>query len=163
MYKLIICDIDGTLANNHQRADLIPHKLKQGSEEAWREFNEACFFDDRIQPTVGFVHMMQGLGAQVFFITSRGESANTPTRLWLKAIFGEWPNNILRMRSSGDNRTPTASKLEMIEGILKASSYDTDEMLLIDDSQELLTAVKAKYNNINMLLVGGDHDISKAK
>lgn len=163
MYKLIICDIDGTLANNHQRADLIPHKLKQGSEEAWREFNSACVFDDKIQSTIDFVQLMQDAGAQVFFITSRGEIANTSTRIWLKNAFGEWPNNILRMRASGDNRTPTASKLEMIEGILKASSYDTDEMLLIDDSQELLNAVKAKYNNINMLLVGGDHDISKAK
>lgn len=121
-----IVDIDGTLADNHRRAQLLdwhckycnsqrpgtasnchicnaPGAAKAATPESWEEFlNPALMLKDQVQPNSlkGVQHLRQ-LGYQITFLTGRREASRSETDKWLTTKGFKQSQDLLVMRPTG--------------------------------------------------------------
>ncbi len=134
--KVIICDIDGTVAKKGDRdifdwskvdCDLpiqpVIDIIKSLSEESIYESIKlpgcGCCYEDKYSPVY-----------EIIFLSGREESCKEMTIEWLKkhGIWGLWENNDgyeskLLMRKTGDYRDDTIIKKEIYENEIK-NKYD---------------------------------------
>lgn len=97
--KLIIFDLDGTLANNQHRQHFLetygPRAVKD-----WGAFSANCDKDIPIQPVIDCLYALQDAGFNIEIWTGRTAAVIDKTKMWLGENFlGDIP---LRMRPVGD-------------------------------------------------------------
>lgn len=126
MKKIVICDIDGTIANNDHRQDLL------NTHDDWDNFFLAMMDDKPIEKVINLVKEKKIEGKDINFITGRPERYREMTLTWLKQHFKF--NFSLFMRKDNDRRSKLISKKEIFETNFKKSSIDC----CIDNDQELL-------------------------
>lgn len=114
--KLVIVDIDGTIAKIGDRLKYLKTKPKD-----YDRFYKSCFDDEPIIPVIRIVHTFYDSYARVVFCTGRSDLVREQTYAWLIKYCDHWslcPEDLL-MRKSDDKRSDTIVKPELLkaEGI----------------------------------------------
>ena len=126
MSKIVLCDIDGTIANNDHRQ----HYLK--GKKDWDGFFSELINDEPIFPIINKVIEEHNAGKNIIFLTGRPERYRKSTILWLKRYFN-FDLEIL-MRKDTDRRDKLITKKEMFE-----QNFDKEHIeLIIDNDKDLL-------------------------
>ena len=115
MANIILCDIDGTVANNDHRQHFLEGK------KDWEGFFSELVNDLPIQIIIDKVIQEQANGKELVFLTGRPERYRYSTTLWLKEHF-DFEFKLL-MRNDGDQR----NKLE-IKRIIFSENFEANEI-----------------------------------
>ena len=141
--NVVICDLDGTLADVNHRLHYIKNDdgtLKPYAERDWDSFNEACAED---RPNTDVIEILRSLirspnGARmVYFLSGRNEVVRDTTVAWLQKYVLPNESKIsinkdLRMRKADDRRPDTEVKLEMVREL---GLTPDDVLCILDDRQ----------------------------
>ena len=126
MKNIILCDIDGTVANNDHRQDLLKNY------KDWDKFFSELVNDVPIYEIISLVNQEYENGLEVIFITGRPERYRKITHDWLSQYF-KFELNIM-MRSDSDKRNKLLIKSEMLENFDKKKQvlrvYENDPDLI---------------------------------
>ncbi len=139
--KLIICDIDGTIANIEHRL----HYIK-GPKKDWDSFTKMCVFDEPYEDVIeildSLIHgwtwdVCCSVEREFYFFSGRSEVAREATEEWLKKhipVIREHDNKNweLHMRKEGDFRNDVEVKREMIHSL---NIKPDDVLCILDDRQ----------------------------
>lgn len=143
--NLIICDLDGTLANIEHRL----HYIK-GPKKDWDSFTKACVDDEPYKDVIEILWNVYDAGRRrgkegsdriVYFFSGRSEVVRKETEEWLQRYVlttsmrndDKKPN--LFMRKEGDYRPDTTIKYEMMYEL----KITTDDVLcILDDRQSVV-------------------------
>ena len=116
MANIILCDIDGTVADNSHRQHFLEGK------KDWDGFFSELVNDLPIHPIIDKINQEQADGKEIVFLTGRPERYRYSTTLWLKEYFNfEFR---LLMRKDGDQRHKLEIKKDIFHKNLK-----TDDIL----------------------------------
>ena len=138
--NLIICDLDGTIANIEHRL----HYIK-GPKKDWDSFTKACVDDEPYKDVIAILDSLAlGMGSgcnvcgaverEFYFFSGRSEVVRKETEEWLKKHVPitedrDWE---LYMRKEGDYRPDTTIKYEMM---YELKITPDDVLCILDDRQ----------------------------
>jgi len=141
--NLIICDLDGTIANIEHRL----HYIK-GPNKDWASFTKACVNDEPYKDVIEILDSLalgMGNGCNVcgaverefYFFSGRSEVVRKETEEWLKEHVPitedrDWE---LYMRKEGDYRPDTTIKYEMM---YELKITPDDVLCILDDRQSVV-------------------------
>jgi phosphoglycolate phosphatase-like HAD superfamily hydrolase len=127
MKKIVIFDIDGTLADCRHRQIHV-----QGKNKNWKEFFRAA---DDDEPIEGVVHILKSLwkhrDCRIVLCTGRPESMRPRTLRWFEKY--EIFHDELMMRKEGDYRQDAIVKKEMLLELGKENI-----LFAIDDRKQVV-------------------------
>ena len=126
MKKIILCDIDGTIANNDHRQHFL-----QGKKD-WDGFFSELINDEPIIRIIKKINAYHDEGKNIIFLTGRPERFRYSTTLWLKENF-EFEFKLL-MRKDSDYR----NKLEVKEEIFNENFSSNDIECIFDNDEDLI-------------------------
>lgn len=130
--KVIVFDIDGTLANSEHRMHWVSSKPKN-----WAACDAAIPQDTTHSDIVWLLHSLATRHIRLIICTGRGESTRAVTEAWLKKYIGHY--DALYMRPSGDYRKDSIVKVELLQQI----TYDYGKPYLwFDDRQQVVDAIR---------------------
>ncbi len=129
MYKVILVDIDGTIADASKRV----HYLK-GPKKNWDSFYEACHLDDPIPEVIDLVKNLMS-SYRVIFCTGRRESERQKTWQWLKDHEIYITTCKLLMRKEGDYRPDHVCKPELVK---EAHIKNEDIAFVLEDRDSMV-------------------------
>mgnify|MGYP006111113763 FL=1 len=143
MSKIVLCDIDGTVANNDHRQ----HLLKEFKD--WDKFFAALIDDKPIPKVIDLIKKYNLDGQKICFITGRPERYRLETENWLNQVFDF--HFTLIMRKNGDARNKVEIKRELFN-----SNFISQDILISIENDELLCQLWAslglKVLNVNKFL-----------
>ena len=126
MSNIILCDIDGTVANNEHRQ----HYLK--NQKDWKSFFDEMVNDIPIHDVINKIIEEKNEGKEIVFITGRPESYRNTSMIWLSKYFSF--NFGLLMREDKDHRNKVIVKKDIFE-----KKFSIGEIsYVIDNDKELL-------------------------
>jgi phosphoglycolate phosphatase-like HAD superfamily hydrolase len=134
MTKVIVFDIDGTLANIEHRRSFVATKPKN-----WKAFNAGIPNDTPHEDIVDLVHLFWDAGHRVVLCSGRGEESREVTEKQMMA-FGV-PYHRLFMRPAGDHRPDDIIKVELLQQIRKDWGNPT---YWFDDRTRVVNAIRAE-------------------
>lgn len=126
MKKIILCDIDGTIANNDHRQHFLEGK------KDWDGFFSELINDEPIFPIINKVIEEHNSGKDIIFLTGRPERYRYSTLLWLKEYF-QFELKLL-MRMNNDQRNKLIVKTEIFNQYIDKNLVD----YIIDNDQDLI-------------------------
>ena len=149
--EILICDLDGTLANGDHR---LPYILKDKKDwTAYYRFMERDVLVRGVYDIVTAQLPMTFQAESLVILTGRPERFREVTEIWLgrnKIEYG-W----LVMRENGDKRENHVYKRDILQQLQRCSGGIS---LFVDDN---LPAVKAAYElGLRFMLVGGPENCS---
>jgi predicted kinase len=128
---IVICDIDGTLAN-------IDHRLHyvKGDKKDWDGFFTHMMSDIPRTEVVDMILKYEEAGHEIFFVSARPDNYRAFTEDWIvnKAFNGYKPHKTLFMRRAGDTREDS----EIKKGIYSAYFKDLPIETVIDDRPRVI-------------------------
>ncbi len=139
MKHVIICDIDGTIADVRHRL----HYIQNGDgtkkkKPDWDAFHGSCVFDTPFLDVMEVVHTlyrsnenMYRRDKDLYFLSGRNDVVREQTKAWLWN-YGFYQYTDLIMRKAGDRRPDTQVKLEMIRQL---GLTPHDVLCIFDDRQ----------------------------
>jgi 3-deoxy-D-manno-octulosonate 8-phosphate phosphatase KdsC-like HAD superfamily phosphatase len=149
--KIIICDLDGTIANVQHRLHYIKNPdgtMKPYAERDWNSFNAACGDDEPYMDNIEILQsLVLGMGdgcnvcgaieREFYFFSGRNESVRSETIEWLQRHVPitedrDWE---LYMRSENDFRPDTTVKYEMM---YELKIMPEDVLCILDDRQSVV-------------------------
>jgi phosphoglycolate phosphatase-like HAD superfamily hydrolase len=139
--KIIVFDVDGTLANCDHRRHYVACKPKN-----WGAFNRAMKFDTPHDDIIWLYKLMKDAGHTILIASGRGEENRRDTEIWLASV-GVVPSKIY-MRPANDHRKDDIIKAELLEQI--RAEYG-EPYMVIDDRQQVVDMWRA--NGIRCLQV----------
>lgn len=140
---IILCDLDGTLANVDHRLHFV--KVAEGEKKDWKGFFDAIPLDTPRQDVIDIVMEYEGKGHPIFFVSARPDTYREATEAWLeKAFNGYTPNVTLIMRSSRDSRPDTEVKSDMYDKYFKDFPIEA----VIDDRPSVIRMWREKGLNV---------------
>jgi len=140
MKEVIICDIDGTIADVRHRLHYIqnPDGTKKAKPD-WAAFHAACVDDPPFEDVIEVVDALSagscGCGStskDLHFLSGRNEVAREITRKWLEKRSWGWRDQPLHMRKANDRRPDHIIKLEMVREL----GLTPDKVLCIFDDRQ---------------------------
>lgn len=157
---LVICDIDGTVANNDHRAHLVePEDGSRPTDEMWAKFMapELIVQDT---PIPGAYSTLSNLiehneNLQLVWLTGRGGTLHEPTFQWLAKHFPDlMPHSFLITRPEEHEHTKAVVyKTAMIEKLMENIVWKTQTKLAFDDDRYLWPV----YKKYGMLALRAPH------
>jgi len=149
--NVVICDLDGTLADVNHRLHYIKNDdgtLKPYAERDWDSFNDACRYDAPNEDVMDILRSLM-LAAhwgrseapprerEVYFLSGRNDVVRDTTVAWIqKYVLPDESrlaiNKKLRMRKADDRRPDTEVKLEMVREL---GLTPDDVLCVLDDRQ----------------------------
>ena len=148
MKNVILCDLDGTLANLEHRLHYIKNPdgtMKPRAERDWDGFNKACVDDAPYEDVMQIVKALtfghsNGCGfcgaveREVYILSGRNEVVRAETIEWLKKhVHEDWDyDELLVMRKANDRRPDTEVKLDMVRQL---GLTPEDVLCVLDDRQ----------------------------
>ena len=145
--EVILCDVDGTLADVNHRLHYIKNDdgtLKPYAERDWDSFNDACRYDVPNNDVIEILHEVANLGActhlgeytgrEVYILSGRNEVTRRRTVKWLKKYVYSYLDydTHLVMRKADDRRPDTEVKLEMVQEL----GLTPDKVLCVLDDRQ---------------------------
>ena len=127
MKNIILCDIDGTVANNDHRQHFLEGK------KDWDGFFSQLINDKPIYSIINKVNNEYLTGKKIIFLTGRPERYRYSTSLWLKKYFN-FELRIL-MRKDNDQNNKLKVKREIFEDNFLPNEID----YIIDNDKELIS------------------------
>ncbi len=109
--KIVICDIDGTIANNDHRQHFLEGK------KDWEGFFNCADKDRPIKKIIQEVISFHKKDHEIIFVSGRPELYRTLTKKWLEKFFNFKIN--LYMRRAGDKRNKVLVKQDIFYNELK--------------------------------------------
>ena len=129
--KIVICDIDGTVANNDHRQ----HLLK--GFKTWDLFFNALDKDTPILEVIEYVLKLYSNGKKIVFITGRPERFRKPTLRWLSRYF-DFELNVF-MRENNDIRHKKLVKKDIF-----TNNFNSEQIYIaIENDLELIDLWKS--------------------
>ena len=128
MSKIVLCDIDGTIANNDHRQHYLEGK------KDWEGFFSELSSDTPIYDVINMVKDLFTSGKEIVFLTGRPKKYNYSTTLWLMDYF-DFEINLV-MRKNNDYRNKLIIKKELVE-----QNFNLDDIDLIIDNDENLVSM----------------------
>jgi len=133
MGKVVVFDLDGTLANSDHRMHWVSSKPKN-----W-EACDAAIPQDTVHQDITWILSCLPLDTRVILCTGRSENVRDVTEQWLRA--NDIQYNALYMRSINDYRQDSIVKVELLQQI----TYDYGRPYLwFDDRQQVVDALRAE-------------------
>ena len=133
--RVIVFDIDGTLANIEHRRHWVASKPKN-----WPAFNAAMKYDT---PNADIVWLLDSLRSQpttrIVICSGRGSETRAVTEQWLADHVGLF--DALYMRAEKDYRKDSIVKVELLEQIRKDFA---NPWLWVDDRQQVVDAIRGE-------------------
>ena len=128
---IVICDIDGTIADNSRRLQFYGNR-----NTGWITDWDAFYADEQLATDTPIALGILGLNrlrkmATVVLMTGRPEKTRKATEAWLKA--NGLDGLAMYMRADGDHRPATVFKKETLEKILHFLSAAVPVILIDDD------------------------------
>lgn len=105
--KIVICDIDGTIANNDHRQHFLEGK------KDWEGFFSELHKDKPIFEIINKVNSLENEVHKIYFLTGRPEKYRIQTKDWLKKYFAF--DLELLMRNNNDRRNKIEIKKELFQ------------------------------------------------
>ena len=133
MSKIVLCDIDGTIANNDHRQHYLEGK------KDWDGFFSELINDEPIFSIINKVIEEYNAGKEIVFLTGRPERYRYNTTLWLKKYFN-FELKIL-MRKNKDHRNKLIIKREIFE-----LNFDVKDIFLIFENDDELVQLWESFN-----------------
>ena len=132
--KVIVFDIDGTLANVNHRRHWVTSKPKN-----WAAWDAAMKFDTPNEDIVWLLEQFQrNPNNRIVICSGRGSENRAVTEAWLKEHIGSY--DALYMRAERDYRKDSIVKVELLEQIRKDYA---NPWLWVDDRQQVVDAIRA--------------------
>tara|TARA_A100001015_G_scaffold284911_1_gene351887 strand:- start:1813 stop:2241 length:429 start_codon:yes stop_codon:yes gene_type:complete len=126
MKKIILCDIDGTIANNDHRQHFLEGK------KDWEGFFKELIYDKPIHSVINKINTDHKAGKEIIFLTGRPERYRHATHKWLCEYFKF--NIKILMRQDGDKRNKIIIKKEIFE-----SNFNKNDIYyVIDNDPDLI-------------------------
>jgi len=132
--KVIVFDIDGTLANVDHRRHWVASKPKN-----WAAWNAAMKNDTPHEDIVWLLDSLRQSNVRIVICSGRGEETRAETEHWLWQNVGPW--DALYMRAAKDNRKDSIVKVELLQQI--RMDY-ANPWLWVDDRQQVVDAIRAE-------------------
>ena len=126
--NIVICDIDGTVANNDHRQHLL-----QGFK-TWDKFFGALDKDTPIQEEINYVKQLNQNGKEIVFITGRPERYRKKTTAWLENYF-DFEIKVL-MRKDNDIRDKVSVKKDIFR-----ENFSKEEIFITIENDKDLVAL----------------------
>lgn len=124
--KIVICDIDGTIANNDHRQHFLEGK------KDWEGFFSELHKDEPIREIIFKVKDLEAQGNKIFFLTGRPEKYRDATIKWLNIYFSfEFS---LLMRRNNDRK----NKIEVKKELFKKNFSPSKIKLILENDEELI-------------------------
>ena len=133
MNKVIVVDIDGTLANTEHRKHWVASKPKN-----WAAWNAGMANDTPHTDIVELLDIFAVRGDRIILCSGRGEETRGVTEKWLRQHGIDF--NALYMRAEKDYRKDSIVKVELLELIRKDWG---EPFIWIDDRQQVVDAIRA--------------------
>ena len=145
-YKnIILCDLDGTLANVGHRLHYLKNPdgtLKPQKERDWGSFHKACVDDKPYEDVIEIVSSVFNARQDndLYILSGRNEVVREETEAWLCKHFPDYyepdptvdPCVYLHMRKANDFRPDTEVKLDMVREL----GFTPDNVLCIFDDRQ---------------------------
>ena len=138
---VLVCDIDGTLADDAARRHLRPkaeaHCLSDVPLEAIRRYMAPGLLE-LDTPIQGAVPVLTALATRgLILVTARWESLRAVTMKWLSTHLPTIRPHALLMRRDGDNRPSVEVKLELVRNAaIGGGVWVDDDPLMLAAAQE---------------------------
>lgn len=135
---LIVCDIDGTISDCRHRE----HLAGAGDWDAFHSFSPQ---DKPFHKVAWLLAAVTSFGADLCFLTGRPEQYRPATVEWLLQECGlsEHDDYQLWMRPKDDWRSDVELKTSILrEEILPAYGVDSDNVILLEDRDKLVAAMR---------------------
>lgn len=147
---MIICDIDGTLFDNHHRKHLIP--IDGTTTQQWHDFNSQHVNDEPVRHVIAMVAGMART-EQLVFLTSRTETMRTTTLIQLEKVFKVYGllDCELIMRTVDDIRPPIDFKHDQLAWFSQVGVYGPN--VFIDDNEFMINHVNQAFPHFETVLV----------
>ena len=111
MKRIILCDIDGTLATIGVRAKIL--EKDKLTEKEYDEFNAQSESSSCIEDIANIVRNLKDAETKIYLITAREKKWKKITQSWLK--LNEIPYDNLLMRNDGDKNSDADVKLKIVK------------------------------------------------
>jgi phosphoserine phosphatase len=134
MNKVIVFDIDGTLANIEHRRAFVASKPKN-----FKAFNAAIPQDTPHEEIVFLAQTFAAQGNKVILCSGRGEESRGVTEKQMKDFGVEF--NALYMRALKDFRADNIVKVELLADIRREFG---EPFLWFDDRKQVVDAIRAE-------------------
>jgi hypothetical protein len=126
MTKVILVDVDGTLANSMHREHYLETKPKN-----WSAYYENALEDPVFEDIIWLVKLLKDCGNTILIVTARSEDRRKITEQWLNEKAGmSGVYDKIYMRDIGDYRDDDVCKKDMLDMIRK-DGYDP--YMVLDD------------------------------
>jgi len=132
--KVIVFDIDGTLANVTHRRQFVATKPKN-----WPAWNAGMARDTVHDDICWMLRGFADAGHQIILCSGRGDDTRVVTVKWLND--NQIPFNQLFMRRANDNRKDSIVKTELLQQIRQ---WHGDPWLWFDDRKQVVDAIRAQ-------------------
>lgn len=142
MKNIILCDIDGTVADNDHRQGLLE------KFDDWDNFFSGLVNDKPIHQIIELINIDHLNGLDIVFITGRPERYRQLTVDWLKEFF-DFELKIL-MRADADKRSKMIVKREMVN-----NSVYRDRVIKVYENDDDLVSLwrQMNFNTIDINLI----------
>ena len=134
MTKVIVFDIDGTLANIEHRRSFVATKPKN-----WKAFNAGIVNDTPHEDIVFLAQLFWDRGHNVILCSGRGEEQRQVTKDQMKEFEIEYTR--LLMRPAKDHRPDDVVKVELLQQIRAEFG---NPYLWFDDRTRVVNAIRAE-------------------
>jgi phosphoglycolate phosphatase-like HAD superfamily hydrolase len=119
MSKVILCDVDGTLANTDHREHFLTVRPKK-----WKEYKKQAHLDKPYEDIVWLMKLLKKAGNTILIVTARSEDERKQTKEWLDKTAGlKGVYDRIYMRGTDDYRDHTIVKKELLNDI-RLDGYD---------------------------------------
>ena len=111
MKRIILCEIDGTLATIGDRAKIL--EKDKLTEKEYDEFNAQSESSSCIEDIANIIRNLKDAETKIYLITAREKKWKKITQSWLK--LNEIPYDNLLMRNDGDKNSDADVKLKIVK------------------------------------------------
>jgi phosphatidate phosphatase PAH1 len=145
MRKIVISDLDGTIALvNHRR------HLVEGEKKDWRAFYAACVDDEPNEPVVETLRVLRNAGYQIVIVSARSKEVENETIVWLNRH--EIPfDKFYMLRETGDYTSEVELKTRFLMEI-----EDHSEIFVIFDDRDSVVKMWREFGLPCFQVASGD-------
>lgn len=126
--KIVIFDLDGTLANIDHRRHFVEGKGSRATDEEWRCFFAACVDDVPNLPVIETLRALRAQGYRIVILSGRSDEVSIETKAWLKE--NDVPYDELHMRPEGNYVPDQKWKAKFLK------KFDRSQILCVFDDRD---------------------------
>jgi beta-phosphoglucomutase-like phosphatase (HAD superfamily) len=137
MKKIVIFDLDGTIALIDHRRHFVEGKGSKATDEEWRCFFAACVDDKPNTPVIETLRALRAQGYCIIILSGRSDEVDKETKTWL--MDNEVPYDELHMRPEGNYEPDQIWKARFLR------KFDPETILCVfDDRQKVVDMWRSK-------------------